>query len=106
MKERKFKWMCFDYDYDGDAYIIAKDECPFESDVPRYICEEDGISDMHYMEMRQSIKSGWCRFSVGYDDGERNWGYTVTDWESDTRRNGKRMRGWFPVWIVRKGGWY
>ena len=107
MSKRKFKWMAFDYDYDGEAYIIAKDECPDKAEVPKYICEEDCLSEDCLDEVLKDVKSGWCRFSVGYDDdGDRNWGYMATDYESDTMRNGKRMRGWFPVWIVRKGEWY
>jgi hypothetical protein len=39
---RKFKWDMWDYDCNGLAYIIAKDECPNKSDVPQYIVEEDG----------------------------------------------------------------
>ena len=40
---RKFKWDMWDFDLDGSAYVIAKDECPNKKDVPAYIVHEDGL---------------------------------------------------------------
>ena len=97
---RKFKWDAWDYDCDGEAYIIAKDECHEKENVPSYICEVDRIHTDCKSEM--NVKEGWCRWEVR------------TDWGEDSDGN---PRGWyciyenkvprsFPVWIVRKEEWY
>ena len=38
---KKFTWNMWNYDCDGNAYIIAADECPNRADVPFYIVKED-----------------------------------------------------------------
>lgn len=104
---RKFKWEAWDYDCDGEAYIIAKDECPNAADVPDYICEVDGIHPECKPEM--VVQEGWCKYQVRTDwedrEGERIGGYVVEQCpHMSTAYKGKR--GWFPVWIVRKDEWY
>lgn len=97
--KRRFVWDAWDYDCDGEAYIIAKDACPNREDVPDFICREDGIHSECKSEMR--VQEGWCRWEVR------------SDWEGC---NGK-PQGWycvydqavprsFPVWIVHKEEWY
>jgi hypothetical protein len=106
---RKFKWDYWDFDCNGDAYIVAKTECPERERVPDYIVQADNLHpDCKYgMEMQE----GWCKFQVRtdweYGDGEPEGGYVVEQYEPHTKKlNGKRKPGWFPVWIVRKGEWY
>lgn len=106
---RKFKWDAWDFDCDGDAYIIAKAECPKREDVPDYIVNADGLHADCKGGMK--IEDGWCKFQVRTDwengDGEPKGGYCVTKYEPETLNlYGKRKPGWFPVWIVRKGEWY
>jgi len=106
---RKFKWESWDFDCDGDAYIIAKSERPERENVPDYIVTADGLSPSCKDGM--VIKEGWCKYQVRTDwencDGEPRGGYLVDQCESITRRlNGRRKPGWFPVWIVRKEEWY
>lgn len=105
---RKFTWNSWDFDCDGDAYIIAKSECPKREDVPAYIISENNLDEACASGM--VIEEGWCAFQVRSDwenyYGPHGW-YTVTQCESDTKRlDGRRKPGWFPVWIVRKGEWY
>lgn len=104
---RKFKWDAWDFDCDGEAYIIAKDECPNAADVPDYICEVDGIHPDRKPEM--VVQEGWCTYQVRSDwedhEGERLGSYVVYEGpHMSTAYKGKR--GWFQVWIVRKGEWY
>lgn len=112
MVKRKFTWAAWDFDEDGDAYIIAKDECPNIADVPEYICKEDCLTlDDRKEAIMKDIKEGWCKYQVRTDwingDGEPAGGYCVEDYEPFTKDiYGKRKPGWFPVWIVRKGEWY
>lgn len=42
-KTRKFEWEVWDFDENGNAYIIAKDLCPAKEDVPKFIVRADGI---------------------------------------------------------------
>lgn len=106
---RKFKWWSWNYDWDGDAYIIAKDECPNKEDVPEFICKNDGIHADCKSEM--VVEEGWCKFQVRTDweggDGEP-YGWYVVEKQKEPPKDlyGKKKRGWFPVWIVRKGQWY
>lgn len=99
MPKRKFTWDAWDYDCDGSAYIIAKDECPEKANVPDYICQVDGIHPECKPEM--VVEEGWLRWEVRRDwdngDGEPSGGYVVY--------NAKVPRA-FPVWIVRKDEWY
>jgi len=106
---RKFIWSSWDFDCDGEAYIIAKGECPEKEKVPDYVCRVDGIAAECKPEMK--VEEGWCKFQVRTDwengDGEPRGGYCVEPSASFTKRlDGKRKPGWFPVWIVRKGEWY
>lgn len=105
---RKFTWYDWNFDDDGDAYIIAKEECPERENVPDYICRVDHIHSECKPEMR--IEEGWCKFQVRSDwegvDGPHGW-YVVETYEPHTKNiYGKRKPGWFPVWIVRKEEWY
>jgi hypothetical protein len=106
---RDFKWNAWDFDGDGEAYIIAKDECLERENVPEYIIKEDGLSPGCKDGMK--VEEGWCKFQVrsDWDDGEgetRGW-YVVETYEPFTKNiYGKRKPGWFPVWIVRKDEWY
>lgn len=106
---RKFTWDAWDFDCDGDAYIIAKGECPERENVPDYIIQEDNL----HQDCKDGmiIEEGWCKYQVRTDwdngDGEPQGGYCVRLSEAETKRlDGKRKPGWFPVWIVRKGEWY
>ena len=106
---RKFTFDAWDFDCDGSAYIIAKDECPNREDVPDFICREDGI----HSECKQDmvVEEGWCKYQVRTDwedyEGERMGGYIVEKRKNQPcYLNGKKLRGWFPVWIVRKYEWY
>jgi len=106
---RIFTWDAWDFDCNGEAYVIAKSECPKREDVPDYICRNDHIHSECKPEM--VMQEGWCKFQCRTDwengDGELRCGYVVTQHGADTKRlDGRRKPGWFPVWIVRKGEWY
>lgn len=106
---RKFTWDAWDYDCDGSAYIIAKDECPNREDVPDFICREDGINPDCKPEM--VVEEGWCKYQVR-TDWEYGYGKPSGSYVVEKRKNqpcdinGKKKRGWFHVWIVRKDEWY
>lgn len=109
MMVKKFTWDAWDFDCDGDAYIIAKSECPKRESVPDYIVKVDNLSPACKPGM--AVEEGWCKYQVRTDwengDGEPVGGYYVERSEALTKRlDGKRKPGWFPVWIVRKGEWY
>lgn len=106
---RQFKWDAWDYDCDGEAYIIAKDECPLAENVPDFICENDHIHSDCKPEM--VVEEGWCKYQVRTDwengDGEPRGGYLVEKRKEPPKDSqGKKKTGWFPVWIVRKDEWY
>lgn len=114
---RKFKWDVWKFDGDGSAYVIAKDECPNREDVPEFICREDGIHPECKPEM--VVEEGWCKYECRGDwedcDGEPIGGYyfKIRKKLPFYLKNkppcdlyGKKKRGWFPVWIVRKDEWY
>ena len=106
---RKFKWNAWDFDCDGDAYIIAKAECPEREQVPEYIAKEDCLHSNCKGGM--VVKEGWCKYQVRTDwengDGEPMGGYVVEQRATCPKYlDGKNKPGWFPVWIVRKGDWY
>jgi hypothetical protein len=107
---RRFKWDVWDFDYDGDAYVIAKSECVDRNSVPSFICDKDGISEACKPEMK--VEEGWCKFQVRTDWGDHDdstpcGGYVVERDENFTKRtDGRRKPGWFPVWIVQQGEWY
>ena len=109
MSSRKFTWYDWDFDSEGDAYIISKAECPERENVPDYIIKVDNLHKDCKDGME--IEEGWCKFQVRTDwadgDGEPRGWYVVEQSESDTKRlDGRRKPGWFPAWIVRKGEWY
>ena len=109
----KFTWDAWDFDCDGDAYIIAKRVCPERADVPTFIIREDHIPNECEKDM--VVQEGWCIFQCRSDwdmwdggpSGPRGF-YVVETYEPYTKHciTGKRKRGWFPVWIVRKDEWY
>lgn len=104
MSKRKFKWDKWNYDCDGDAYIISKDECPNREDVPDFICKNDFIHTDCKSEMK--VEEGWCSWQVRSDwedwDGEPTGGYLVIKQKEKPSTKNK----WFPVWIVRCEEWY
>ena len=97
--KRNFVWGAWDYDCDGEAYIIAKDACPNSEDVPDFICHEDRIPAKCKSEIR--VQDGWCRWELRSDwdggYGDRGGGYCIYD---------QKVPRAFPVWIVRKEEWY
>jgi hypothetical protein len=118
----KFTWNKWDYDCDGEAYIIRKDLCPNREDVPKWIIETDKLHhdcinpDVNPHLSADDVKSGWCKFQVrtdwndgdGYGDGSPRGWYCVYDERDKAHIDlyGKKKRGWFEVWIVRVGEWY
>lgn len=112
---REFKWDKWDYDCDGEAYIIARDECPAKEIVPAYIVEHDhlhpSVLDPSFGEhlCAELVREGWCKYQVRTDwangDGEPMGGYLVLDGKHENSPH-KGKAGWFPVWIVRLGEWY
>lgn len=112
----KFTWDKWDYDCDGEAYIIRKDLCQNREDVPGFILREDNLHDdcarppEPYLSVND-VKDGWCKYQVRTDwengDGEPMGGYCVWEGNGDHLNiYGKTKPGWFPVWIVRIGEWY
>ena len=102
----KFTWDRWNYDGDGEAFIIRKSLCPDRENVPQWIIENDG----EHLSVND-VKDGWCKWQVRTDwedgDGKPEGGYVAEDDEQHTKRlDGKRKAGWFPVWIVRVGEWY
>ena len=109
MSKRKFTWDSWNYDFDGDAYIIAKDQCPEIENVPDYICRVDYIDATCKKDMQ--VEEGWCKWQVRTDwedgDGEPHGWYVIEKQKNPPEdMYGKKKRGWFHVWIVRKGYWY
>lgn len=107
----KFTWNCWNFDGDGEAFIIAKKTCPQKEDVPQFIVDVDGLHNECKSGM--VVEEGWCKWQVRTDwensDGNPSGGYVVREekFVAETLDlYGKRKRGWFPVWIVRKGEWY
>lgn len=104
----KFKWRAWDIDGDGEAYVVAKRECPEKEDVPAYIIKEDNL----HPDCREGmvVEEAWCSYQCRSDwDGTKgpHGFYVVEFFESFTKNMyGKRKPGWFSVWIVRKGDWY
>jgi len=105
----KFKWDAWDFDCDGDAYVIAKRECPEKENVPDYIIQEDCL----HPDCKDGmiVEEGWAKYQVRTDwentDEEPLGGYYVDKCKTQPiTMYGKKKQGWFPVWIVRKGEWY
>lgn len=69
--KRYFVWDTWDYDCDGEAYIIAKDVCPNKEDVPDFICREDRIPAKSKSEMR--VQDGWCPLGIAFRLEQRLW---------------------------------
>ena len=116
---KKFTCDCWDYDCDGEAFVVAKDQCQGREDVPRWLVEQYPLHpsslDPSYGHClsADNVYEGWCKWQVrtdwyGYhiDPGCPMGGYVVEVDENKTMRRGKRMGGGFPVWIVRVGEWY
>lgn len=107
----KFTWDYWNFDGDGEAFIIAKKVCEQAEDVPNFIAAVDDLSEDCKAEM--IVQEGWCKWQVRTDwenyEGEPG-GYHVVEskFDAETKHSitGKRKRGWFPVWIVRKEDWY
>ena len=101
----KFTWEAWDFDCDGEAYVISKKECLEKEFVPEYICKHDNLHSGCMPGM--VVQEGWCKYQVRTDwencEGEPRGGYYV---ELGSKRPKKNRRGWFAVWIVRKGEWY
>lgn len=97
-RKRKFTWDAWDYDGDGSAYIIAKDECPHREGVLGFICRKNHIEPKCAADM--VVKDGWCRYECRTDweehYGERLSLYAAYD---------EKVPHAFPVWIVRKEPW-
>ena len=98
----KFTWNKWDFDSEGDAYVIRKSLCPKPEDIPDFIVKEDELPE-HYKSCiaEIAVEEGWCRFYVSryWDDyDEPKGGFGV-----EFGGNKKRKPGWFPVWIVRVG---
>lgn len=77
-RQRKFVWTTWNFDCEGDAYIIAKAECPNRENVPDYICNKDNLAEECKPEM--NVQEGWARWEVRRDwedgDGEPiGWHY-------------------------------
>jgi hypothetical protein len=108
-KKRKFTWEAWDFDCDGEAYIIAKDECPDRAKVMAYIDEVDTVDVSTAPE--EAVHEGWCAYQCRSDwenTDDQCGGYQVYEMgkRPANRKTGKPKPGWFPVWIVRKGEWY
>ena len=104
MSKRKFTWDSWNYDCDGDAYIIAKDQCPDSTALPEWIVQADSLDPACAAEIVDDIKEGWCAFRCRSDwensEGPQGSYFVVRQKEKP------KTRGWFPVWVVRKGEWY
>jgi len=101
----------WNFDGDGEAYVIDKDLCPVIADLPSWIIKEDNLHPDCADGIRKDIQDGWCRYECRSDwedeDGDPHGGYVVTQCQSETKRiTGKRKPGYFPVWIIRVGDWY
>ena len=110
MSKRKFTWDSWDYDGDGEAYIVAKDECPDINELPAWLIKADNLDTESAKDIPNDIKDGWCRFQCRSDwenmNGPHGW-YIVTENRNDTMSlYRKKKAGWFAVWIVRKTDWY
>lgn len=105
----KFAWKKWDFDGEGEAYIIKKSLCPSHEDVLDLLIYTDNLRAEHRQEViDDGIQDGWCKYQVrsDWEDGEPRGGYVVeTNKAYSLDIHGKRKRGWFPVWIVRAGEW-
>ncbi len=80
MKKKKwFEYERWNIDGGGTAHVIAKDVCPNAADVPDYICEAAGISEMYKPEM--VVREGWCAYQCrsDWEDGRRGGSYIVME---------------------------
>ena len=124
----RFKYKIWDFDCDGEAYVIAKRECTDRKGVPKWIVENDNLPpdvmnpDLGEHLSVESVSEGWCKYQVRTDwdncDGEPTGGYFVHEGagkpsmsiyskhHENPEKRGKPKPGWFPVWIVRLGDWY
>lgn len=108
----KFTWDRWNFDCDGEAFVIRKDLCPNREDVPAFIVREDNLHhDCMQGIIDGGIQEGWCKWQVRTDwengDGEPMGGYCVYQHGKEHLDiYGKKKPGWFPVWIIRIGEWY
>lgn len=108
-KKRLFTWDAWDFDGDGESYIIAKDLCPEKENVPDFICQKDYIDPACKSDM--VVDEGWCKWQVrtdweGADGTPQGWYVVYRQKDAPKALNGKKQPGWFPVWLVRKEEWY
>ena len=102
VKKRNFSYDVWNYDGDGNAYIITKDTCPNITDVPEFIKREARLQSLTLDDINE-IKEGVCKWQVRTDwencDGRPIGWYYIND-------SVKTKKGYFPVWIVRCDDWY
>ena len=101
MSKRKFTWNCWDFDTEGYAYVVSKDECPDKENFVQYISAEDfgHDDDIGNLNPNANVFEGWCCFQCrsDWDNTDIPGGYVVEEGK-EKPTNG---RGWFPVWIAR-----
>ena len=101
MRKRLFTYDCWDIDYEGDAYVVSKDECKDKRALIGYIVDKDclnGTKEEIWINKDAMIQEGWCHWSCVWDFGELEMGYVVEIGEEKPNYG----RGWFPVWIIRR----
>ena len=102
----EFNWGKWDFDLDGDAYVINKKQCPMKADVPDFILEEDNLhEDCKQGIIDQGIQQGWIRYGKCnyWDDSYTGRSGFEVQIDND---NLHFKKNWDPVWIVRIGDWY
>lgn len=106
--KRAFTYEIWDFDCNGEAFVIAKDQCPEQEKVAAYIADQEGFDPACANEM--IVEEGYCKYQCRSDwenDDCPRGGYTVEQQKAyPTYQDGRRKRGWFPVWIIRLGDWY
>ena len=109
MKEHKFTWKAWDFDSEGEAYIISKRECPDRAKVVDYILMQDHLDPAYRSALERNLREGWCAYQCRSDwmDTSGAMGWYVVELEEKYILNlqGVRKRGWFPVWVIRKDTW-
>ena len=104
---KQFRWDVWNFDGDGNAYIISTDICPEAKDVPDFICMADHLSERYKGKM--IVEEGWCKFQVRSDFEDwvgQGKGLYIAMLYPHMTTAFKGKRGWFEVWIVRRGEWY
>lgn len=90
---RSFTSNLWDFDGDGEAFIVAQDKYTAAEAVEKADLE---LPDHKGMQARYGMCAYQCRSDWEDDEGGPKGGYIV---EIGEARKGRR--GWFPVWIVR-----